>query len=177
VLITIAAHADRLSGRAYPVLSLVDDFGAGEIGDVTLKSGIALADHYASEALRLFGASQVADELKLAEKLRRWLVHRWREPDVSLPDMYQFSIAAIRTKTAAKRAVDILEDHGWLETLHAPRATGELAIELATRVDGLLVLEELARRFADRLDPDLLRVIGCHDFPCPPLHVVGGSRR
>jgi hypothetical protein len=58
-----------------------------------------------------------------------------------------------------------------------PGATGELAIELATRVDGLLVLEELARRFADRLDPDLLRAIGCHYFPCPPLHVVGGSRR
>jgi len=59
---------------------------------------------------------------------------------------------------------------------HGPRATGELAIELATWVDWLLVLEELARRFADRLDPDFLRAIGCHDFPCPPLHVVGGSR-
>ena len=60
---------------------------------------------------------------------------------------------------------------------YGSRAAGELAIELATRVDGLLVLEELARRFADRLDPDLLRAIGCHDFPCSPLHVVGGSRR
>ena len=60
---------------------------------------------------------------------------------------------------------------------HGPRATGELAIELATWVDGLLVLEEFARRFADRLDPDLLQAIGCHDLPCPPLHIVGGSRR
>jgi hypothetical protein len=109
----LAEHAARLAG----VLSLVDDFEAGEIGDATLKAGIALADHYASEALRLFGASQVADELKLAEKLRRWLLHRWKETDVSLPDIYQFSLAAIRTKTAAKRAVDILEDHGWLERL------------------------------------------------------------
>jgi hypothetical protein len=57
---------------------------------------------------------------------------------------------------------------------HGPR---ELAIELATRVDGLLVLEELARRFADRLDPDLLRVIGCHDFRARRCIFVGGSRR
>jgi hypothetical protein len=71
----------------------------------------------------------------------------------------------------------ILEDHGWLERLHGPRATGELAIELATRVDGLLVLEEPSPQFADRLDPDLLQAIGCPDFPYPPLHVVGGSRR
>jgi hypothetical protein len=60
---------------------------------------------------------------------------------------------------------------------HGPRATGELAIELATRLDGLLVLEEVARRFADRLDSDILRAIGRHDFPCLPLHVVGGGRR
>jgi hypothetical protein len=60
---------------------------------------------------------------------------------------------------------------------HRPRATGGLATELATRVDALSVLEELAQRFADRLNPDLLRAIGCHDLPCSPLHVVGGSRR
>lgn len=60
---------------------------------------------------------------------------------------------------------------------HGPRATGELAIALATRGDGLLALEELARRFADRLDPDLLRVIGCHDFRARRCIFVGGSRR
>src|SRR5690348_5226516 len=49
---------------------------------------------------------------------------------------------------------------------YGPRAAGELAIELATRVDALSMLDERAQRFADGLDPDLLRAIGCHDFPC-----------
>lgn len=57
------------------------------------------------------------------------------------------------------------------------RATGKLAIELATRVDALSVLEELAQQFADKFDPDLLRAIGCHDFPGSPLYVVSGGRR
>lgn len=58
-----------------------------------------------------------------------------------------------------------------------PRAAGELAIELATRVNALPVLEELAQRFADRVDPDLLRAIGCDDFPRPPIRLVAGGRR
>lgn len=48
---------------------------------------------------------------------------------------------------------------------YGPRAGGELAIELALRLDALPVLKELAQQLADRLDPDLLRAIGCADFP------------
>jgi hypothetical protein len=109
----LVEHATRLAG----VLSLVDDFGTTEIVDPKLEAGIALADHFAAEALRLFGTSQVASELKVAEKLLHWLWHHWEEENVSLPDVYQYSISAIRTKAAAKRAVDILEEHGWLVRL------------------------------------------------------------
>jgi hypothetical protein len=112
----LAEHAARLAG----VLTLADDFAANEIADAELEAGIALADHYASEALRLFGTSQVSIELKHAEKLRNWLLHRWAPKtgrNVSLPDIYQLSIPAIRTKAAAAQAVGILEEHGWLERL------------------------------------------------------------
>jgi hypothetical protein len=56
---------------------------------------------------------------------------------------------------------------------YGSRAADEPAIELATRVDALAVLDELAQRFADRLDPDLLRAIGCRYVPCPPLRIFG----
>jgi Protein of unknown function (DUF3987) len=110
----LAEHAARLAG----VLTLVDKgLGAMEIDDAKLDAGIALADHYAAEALRLFGISQVATNLMLAEKLRCWLLRRWDDENVSLPDIYQLSIPGIRTKAVAARIVEILEDHGWLERL------------------------------------------------------------
>jgi hypothetical protein len=110
----LAEHAARLAG----IVTLTDDFTAKEIPEAKLEAGIALADHYASEALRLFGTAQISIELKHAEKLRNWLLRHWLPENgaaVSLPDIYQFSIRAIRTQAAAARAVAILEDHGWLE--------------------------------------------------------------
>jgi hypothetical protein len=112
----LAEHAARLAGN----VTLTDDFTANEIPEAKLEAGIALADHYASEALRLFGTAQISIELKHAEKLRNWLLRHWLPESgeaVSLPDIYQFSIRAIRTQAAAARAVAILEDHGWLERL------------------------------------------------------------
>jgi hypothetical protein len=109
----LAEHAARLAGN----LSLVDDPDATEIIDPKLEAGIALADHFAAEALRLFGTSQIDGDLKLAQKLLQWLWQVWKEPNVSLPDIYQLSISAIRTKAKANRMVDVLVDHAWLERL------------------------------------------------------------
>jgi hypothetical protein len=35
----------------------------------------------------------------------------------------------------------------------------------------------LAQRFADRLDPELLRAIGGHEFPPAPIRVIARPRR
>ena len=51
----LAEHAARLAA----IMALVDDLGAPEIGTNRMRAGIALAEHYATEALRLFGASRV----------------------------------------------------------------------------------------------------------------------
>lgn len=59
---------------------------------------------------------------------------------------------------------------------HGARVSVELAIEFAIAVDALPVREELAQRFADRVDPGFLRAIGREDFPGPPIRVVGGPR-
>jgi hypothetical protein len=102
------------SARIAAVLTLVGDMQAGEVGAVEIGDGIALAQHYAAEAMRLFGTSRVSGELLEAEQLRAWLLTGWCESRVSLPDIYQYGPNSIRDKRRAHRAVSILEDHGWL---------------------------------------------------------------
>jgi hypothetical protein len=103
-------HAARLAG----VLTLVHNIDAGEISPAEMQAGIALAEHYAAEALRLFGASRINADLHLAQKLLDWLLGTWGEPSISLPDIYQRSLNAIGDKATAVKLVAILEDHGWL---------------------------------------------------------------
>jgi Protein of unknown function (DUF3987) len=103
-------HAARLAA----VLTLVNDIDAGLIGAENMRAGIALAEHYASEALRLFGASRINAQLRLAQKLLDWLLGQWTEPAVSLPDIYQRSLNAIGDQATARKLVAVLENHGWL---------------------------------------------------------------
>ena len=63
-----------------------------------MAAGITLAQHYVTEALRLFEASRVSDDLRLAQKLLTWLLVSWSENFVSLPDIYQKGPNAIRDK-------------------------------------------------------------------------------
>jgi hypothetical protein len=103
-------HAARLAA----VMALVSDAGTSEIPAAQMADGITLAQHYVAEALRLFEASRVGDDLRLAQKLLTWLHETWSEDFVSLPDIYQKGPNAIRDKRTAEKIVDILEDHGWL---------------------------------------------------------------
>lgn len=103
-------HAARLAG----MLTLVHNIDAGEIAIAEMRAGIMLAEHYATEALRLFGASRIGADLRLAQRLLNWLLSQWTEPNISLPDIYQRSLNAIGDKATAARSVGILEDHGWL---------------------------------------------------------------
>jgi hypothetical protein len=94
----------------------VDNIDAGEIGPAEMGAGIALAQHYVVEAIRLFGASRVTGELREAQQLLDWLLTSWPKPLVSLPDIYQRGPNSIRDKACAHRAVTVLADHGWLIT-------------------------------------------------------------
>lgn len=106
-------HAARLAA----VLTLVRNIDAGEIASAEMGAGIALAEHYAAEALRLFGASRINGDLRLAQKLLDWLLGTWGEPAISLPDIYQRSLNAIGDKATAAKLVAILEDHGSLVSI------------------------------------------------------------
>jgi hypothetical protein len=99
-------HAARLAA----VLTLVEDPAATEVTQECMARGIVLAQHYSSEALRLFQGAKVDRDLRLAAQLLDWLVS-WGDPNISLPDIYQFGPNAIRDRKTALRLIGILETH------------------------------------------------------------------
>ena len=77
-----------------------------------IQQGIALAEFYILEALRLQGAAAVSPELRLAKQVLDWAIPLGRFTNVQL---YQAGCSsAIRTAATARRIVAILIDHGWL---------------------------------------------------------------
>jgi hypothetical protein len=58
----------EVSPRA-AVLALVDNLHAGELMVAEMSGRIALAQHYAAEALRLSGAGRLSRDLRLAQQL------------------------------------------------------------------------------------------------------------
>jgi Protein of unknown function (DUF3987) len=103
-------HAARLAA----VLSVLRDLDSAAISADEMRAGIRLAEHYAAEALRLFGAARTNAELLLAQRLLHWLQHQWKESAISLPDIYQRSLNAIQDQATARKLVGILEEHSWL---------------------------------------------------------------
>jgi Protein of unknown function (DUF3987) len=126
-------HAARLAA----VVTLIGNINATEIDDHHMMSGIILAEHYAAEALRIFEASQVNAELLLAQRLLDWMHRHWLEQAISLPDIYQRSLNAIRDKATASKLVAILSDHGWL--LQIPGGT---VVAGQHRRDAWLIVKE-----------------------------------
>jgi hypothetical protein len=103
-------HAARLAA----VLVHFDNPLVGEIDAESMVAGIALANHYAAEALRLFGNSRISGELWLARQLLEWLQTSYQGELISLPDMYQYGPNAIRDSGTAAKIAKVLQDHSWL---------------------------------------------------------------
>jgi hypothetical protein len=123
-------HAARIAG----VLTLIDNPAAPSIDIEALQRAIVIAEYFASEALRLFDARIASPTIRLAETLLTWLHNKWSEPFIGLKIIYQFGPSLIRDAEAARKAVAILEEHGWLE--RAPKGTkvADAAVKEAWRV-------------------------------------------
>ena len=94
------------------------DLHAREVAPADMASGIALAQFYLGEAARLADAATVSAEIDRAEKLRRWLLEGWPEPEVLVRGVLRLApIWALRESPAARAALGILERHGWLAPL------------------------------------------------------------
>jgi hypothetical protein len=83
-----------------------------------MACGIALAQHYAAEMLRLKGAGTIAPDLRLAARLLAWWQAR-PDPRCHLAGMYQRGLNAIGDAATARRIVSILEEHCWITRLPA----------------------------------------------------------
>jgi hypothetical protein len=106
-------HAARLAG----VMTMFANPDAKEISPQAIENGIKLAQHYADEALRLFEAANIDATLRQATRLLDWLHNSWKEPNVSLPDIYQRGPSFIGSRKSALELVAVLEKHGWLRKL------------------------------------------------------------
>jgi uncharacterized protein DUF3987 len=102
-------HAARLAG----VLRLVADPDARDIDGDTMAAAITLAQHYQSEALRLFEAGFTDPILILAEKVLAFI--RERGGLVSPRCIYTHGPNAARDRATAVRIIRILEDHRWIK--------------------------------------------------------------
>jgi Protein of unknown function (DUF3987) len=124
-------HAARLAAA----LTLVRDIDAGEVTAAEMAAGIILAQHYAAEALRVHSGSRIASELRLAQQALDWILVRWPEIAISLPDLYQYGPNAIREKATARRIVTTLEEHGWLVRLRKGLEIGGVRRREAWRIE------------------------------------------
>lgn len=123
------------SARIAAVLALAGDIEASAVAAGEMEAGIRLAEHYAMEALRLFGAGRISAELREAQQLLAWL-QSWPEPIISLADIYQFGPNSIRDAARARRATAILVDHRWLVVLPPGKVAGKYRREIWKIVRG-----------------------------------------
>jgi hypothetical protein len=111
-----AEQACRIAG----VLTLWGDLDAGEVSAATMADAIALAQFYLGEALRLSDAAAVSVEIDRAETLRAWLLNTWPHAEITPSEVVQRApIRALRERPAARQAIGMLAEAGWLTPLDA----------------------------------------------------------
>jgi Protein of unknown function (DUF3987) len=124
-------HVARIAG----VLTLVDGLAARSISLATLKQAEAIGGFFAEEALRLFDAGACSPELADAEELLDWLRgDTWKEPLIGLKVIYNRGPNSIRDAASAKKAVAILEEHGWLVKESSPAKVAGKNVKNAWRI-------------------------------------------
>lgn len=113
-----ASKAAEQAARIAGVLTLWRDLDAYEVTAQYMANAIDLAQFYLSEAARLADAAAASAEIEKAEKLRQWLLESWPHPEILLGDILQRSpIRSLRDRRAAKKAVAVLVEAGWLMPL------------------------------------------------------------
>jgi hypothetical protein len=106
-------HATRLAGA----LTMFADADAKQIDVEAVENAIKLARHYADEALRLFAVAKIDAKLRQAARWLEWLQQSSKQPNVSLPDIYQRGPNFIGSRKMALELVAVLEAHGWLHKI------------------------------------------------------------
>ncbi len=111
----LAEHAARLAA----VLAFYERGGLEPepmVQEADMANGIALAEYYAGEMLRLLGSAQVGAELQTAQSVLGWLKEQGRGC-YHLAEVYQRGPSAVRTAADARAAMMTLAEHGHLRAL------------------------------------------------------------
>jgi len=116
------AKAAEHAGRLAAVLTAYA--GQAEVSAELMACGIALAQHYAAEMLRLKGGAAITPELKQARLLLEWWQGR-PDPRAHLAEIYQFGPNSLRSAATARAACEVLEAHGWI-----------IPLKVGTELDG-----------------------------------------
>ncbi len=136
-----AEQAARIAG----VLTLWQDLHAPVVTVQAMAWGIALAQFYLTEAVRLSDAAIVSPETRQAEALRVWLIDTWpkraqtqgRDPGTIVSsDVLQFGPNALREAKQVRKALAVLVDHGWLVALPEGTEIGGKGRKNAYRIVG-----------------------------------------
>ena len=109
-----AAKMPEHAARIAAVLAWWANQDAQDIDAETMRDAIQIVEWFGKEALRLHNSGRVPHETAEAEKLRQWLVQKWQEPNISIPDICRLGPHSLRVAVDAKRVVKVLVDHGWL---------------------------------------------------------------
>ncbi|WP_306047589.1 YfjI family protein [Nioella sp. MMSF_3534] len=112
-----ASKAAEQAARIAGVFTLWHDLDAQHVLARNMADGIALAQFYLSEAVRLSSASKFSREISLAETLRRWLLENWDHAEITVRDVVRLGPNSLRESPKAKAALGILEQHGWIAPL------------------------------------------------------------
>ena len=121
----VGEQIPEITARLAATLTLVQDIGAQEIDAGALEQGIALAEHYLAEALRLFEATQADAELVRAQVLSRWLITQWGYPVIGLPDIYRLGPNSVRDMKTARPTGRRPRTHGHLGRMEGGAQVGD----------------------------------------------------
>ena len=106
-------HALRLAA----IIMLADDFEALTLGPEPMRAGIALADWYVSEIVRVRSGSRIFDRddalLPAAQKLIIFL--KSHPSGLPIREVLRRGPQELRTKSKLGKAVKLLNEHRWLE--------------------------------------------------------------
>lgn len=103
-----AEHAARIAAA----LTIYTDPGALKVTGETMVGAIEVATFYANEAARLADAATVPREVADAERMRKWLLERWKEPYISAAVATQRGPFKVTDRN--RKALRLLESHGAL---------------------------------------------------------------
>lgn len=132
----LAARLPDHAARLAAVLALAADPDAAEIAAEAADRGIALARHYAHEAIRLFApAGAVSPAPRRADLLLRWLLEKHAGKTVSLRSICRNGPLSVRESQTACRAMGDLERLGYVVPATNPANSFQRLWEVLSAVE------------------------------------------